>query len=106
MPENIEIAEAPERHRYEIFLDGALAGKAEYNDRGPAGGRVFTHTEVDPAFSGQGLAGKLIGYALDDVRTRGLVAVPQCPFVAKFVQGHPEYLDLVDAEHRAQLGGG
>jgi predicted GNAT family acetyltransferase len=35
--------------------------------------------------------------ALDDARRRGWRIVAQCPFVAHFVTGHPEYADLVAA---------
>ena len=41
--------------------------------------------------------------ALDDIRARGLVVVPLCPFVARYVERHPEYDDLVDHEALAAL---
>jgi predicted GNAT family acetyltransferase len=37
--------------------------------------------------------------ALDDARTRGLVVMPFCPFVAGFIERHiEEYADLVAPE--------
>ena len=33
--------------------------------------------------------------ALEDVRGKGLVVVPLCPFIARYIQHHPEYHDLV-----------
>jgi uncharacterized protein len=57
---------------------------------------VLVHTEVDPAFEGHGVGGRLAGYALDDVRRRGVAAVAQCPFVARYVRRHPEYADVVE----------
>jgi uncharacterized protein len=33
--------------------------------------------------------------ALDDVRGRGLHALPHCPFVRSYTAKHPEYVDLV-----------
>jgi hypothetical protein len=71
-----------------------LAGFAEYTCS--EGAVTFTHTEIEPAFEGKGLAGRLIKAALDDVRQRQLQAVPLCPFVAAFVRRHPEYRDLVE----------
>ncbi|MFC0041293.1 GNAT family N-acetyltransferase [Actinomadura rayongensis] len=79
--------------RYEIHQDGVLAGFAEYRTRPDA--VVFTHTEVDPAFEGQGVGGALARGALDDVRSRGLGVVPLCPFIRAWIEKHPDYQDLV-----------
>lgn len=56
---------------------------------------MLVHTDVDPAFEGRGLGSRLIGGALADIRARGLLFVPLCPFVAAYVRRHPEYADLV-----------
>lgn len=58
---------------------------------------VFNHTETDPAHRGQGIAGRLTRYALDDVRDRGLLLVPLCSYTQQFLIDHPEYADLVAA---------
>jgi uncharacterized protein len=87
------VADAPERSRFEISVDDALAGFAVYR---LAPGRItFVHTEIDDAYSGQGLGGKLARAALDDVRTRGLAVKPDCPFIAGWIAKHPDYADLV-----------
>ena len=90
-----------ERQRYVITVDGAPAGFTAY-ERGEE--VVFTHTEIDPRFEGQGLGSRLVGEALDDVRRRGLTALPVCPFVRKFIDSHPEYADLVPARMRGAFG--
>ena len=51
--------------------------------------------QVDEAYSGQGHAGTLARSALDDARSRGLSVVPSCPYVASYIEKHPEYADLV-----------
>ncbi|WP_309071122.1 GNAT family N-acetyltransferase [Arthrobacter sp.] len=79
--------------RYEVNLDGAPAGFAAYRLRDNR--VIFTHTEVDSAFEGHGLGSALARGALDDVRERGLRAVPLCPFIAAYIERHPEYQDLV-----------
>ena len=88
---------AVEVHRretdYEITVDGAHAGLAAFEDRGDV--LVFTHTEVDDAFEGQGIGGQLARAALDDVRARGLHVVPLCPFIKAWIEKHPDYQDLV-----------
>jgi uncharacterized protein len=89
-----EVRHRPDEHRYEAWLDGELAGVAEYDLR--PGTIVFTHTEVDPAFEGKGVGGALAGGALDQVRAAGEYdVVPQCPFVKAYIDKHPEYADLV-----------
>lgn len=79
--------------KYEVSLDGKPAGSAEYRLKGSQ--VIFTHTEVDSAFEGHGIGSALARYALDDVRGRGLRAVPLCPFIAAYIERHPEYQDLV-----------
>ena len=32
---------------------------------------------------------------LEDIRSKKLKVVPQCPFVATFIRRHPEWMDLV-----------
>jgi predicted GNAT family acetyltransferase len=88
------VADNAARERYEIEVDGRLAGFAEY--RGGESTRAITHTEVEPELAGRGIGSDLIRGALDDVRERGLRLVPVCGFTRGFLAGHPEYTDLVD----------
>jgi predicted GNAT family acetyltransferase len=48
------------------------------------------HTEVSEAYGGQGLAGKLVAFALDDVRTQGKRIIPECPYVANWLRKNGE----------------
>ena len=80
--------------RYEIRVDGAVVGVTEFRAR-EDGVLVFPHTEVDEDHRGEGLAGQLIGAALDDVRSRGETIVAQCETVAGFIDDHGEYADLL-----------
>lgn len=97
-----EVVDVPERHRFEIRVDGRRAGLAAY--RLAPGRMTFTHTEIDDAFAGQGLGGTLVRRALDIVRERGLAALPDCPFVRGWIGKHPDYADLVPADLRADYG--
>jgi predicted GNAT family acetyltransferase len=90
---DVTVADNPEQERYEIRVDGELAGFAQYHAK--PGLIAFVHTEVDDRFEGQGLASRLIAHALDDVREHGLAALPFCPFVNDYIQRHPEYTGLV-----------
>ena len=77
---------------FELTVDGERA-VAAYQLEGDT--IVFTHTLVPPAIEGRGVGSKLIRAALDSARDRGLTVVPQCPFVAAFIERHEEYRDLV-----------
>ena len=94
----VTIADAPQAERYEIRLDGELAGYAEYRGRGTV--RAFTHTEIADGHEGQGLGGRLVAFALDDARAHERQVVPICPFVARYLAEHQAYLDLVAPELR------
>lgn len=96
-----EVTDSKDKSRYEITVDGDLAGFAEYRDM--KGTRVFTHTEVFSAFGGRGLGSILVRSALDDVRDRDGTLVALCPFVDRFVREHAEYGDLVDADLDVRL---
>ena len=86
--EEAEVVDVPEKSRYELRLDGHLIGLAAYRRRD---GRIaFTHTEVDPACSGRGFGTRLAAVALADARRQGLDVVPLCPFIARYVEAHPE----------------
>ena len=92
---DLAIADNPAEHRYEAHTpDGTLAAWAEYNLVGPA--VMFTHTEVVPAFEGQGVGSKLARAALDDARRQGKQVIPVCQFFAGWLRKHRDYLDLVE----------
>ncbi len=82
----------PEKHRFELQV-GDLVGIAEYRLKDKT--ITFTHTEVPPALEGRGVGSRLVGAALDDLRSQGYRVVPACPFVAEYIRRHPEYSDLV-----------
>ncbi|GAA1269393.1 GNAT family N-acetyltransferase [Sphaerisporangium rubeum] len=96
MEQAAEVTDNEEARRYEITVDGRLAGFVRYRRR--PGQLVFTHTEIDEEFEGQGLGGRLVGAALGAARDAGVTVVPVCPFVAKYVERHPEYRDVIAEE--------
>jgi predicted GNAT family acetyltransferase len=90
---DIEVTDNPDKARFEIAVDGELAGFVLYHLRGNQ--IAFTHTETDDRFRGHGLAGQLVREALDAARERHLTVLPYCPFVRSWIAGHPEYADLI-----------
>jgi predicted GNAT family acetyltransferase/glutaredoxin len=98
IPGDTTVVNVPPAHRYELLLDGRRIGLLAYRQR--QNRIAFTHTEVSPGCEGRGFGSRLAAGALDDARRQGLVVIPICPFIAGFIQRHPEYRDLVAPEHR------
>jgi predicted GNAT family acetyltransferase len=92
---DIRVTDNPQARRYEISVDGTRVGLAAY--RLQPGVVTFIHTEIEPDVGHRGLGTQLVRAALDDARGRGLAVRPLCPFVADFIEQHPEYADLVNS---------
>jgi predicted GNAT family acetyltransferase len=89
-----EVRHEPALARYTLWLDDRNVGLTDYSVS--LREVTFTFTEVDPARRRQGLAAILIERALDDVRVRtALPVVAQCEYVAKWIDEHAEYHDLL-----------
>jgi hypothetical protein len=92
-----------DEHRYELFVGDAVAGFAEFHESGNR--VVFTHSEVDGAYSGRGLGKVLAAGALDDTVARAKVIVPVCPFIAAYLEKNPdEYQGHVEAPPASARG--
>jgi predicted GNAT family acetyltransferase len=98
----VTVRDNPSESRYEIYDDEQLAGFSDYKLTETK--IAFTHTEVDPAFGGRGLAKQLVTEELDDARRRSLAVLPFCPYVRKVIsENRPTYLNLVPAHDRARF---
>ena len=93
MPTEPRVTDNPRASRYELWLGATRAGLIQY--RSEPGMVVLIHTEVAPAFAGQGLGERLVAGGLDDLRARGLKLVPLCPFVRAYLRRHPDQADFV-----------
>lgn len=90
---DVLITHRPGESRFVAEIDGAEAGFAQYQLTDEL--YVFTHTEVGPAFEGQGVGGALARAALDRMRSEGRRRVlPVCPFIEGWMARHPDYHDL------------
>ena len=98
----ITTTDATDHERYEVHLDGQLAGFLQYRRRPNL--IALVHTEVLSAFEGQGLGRELARFALDDARATGTAVLPFCPFVNAYIQRHAEYADLVPENLREKFG--
>ena len=80
-----------------IFRSGSgfCEGEAARSEKTKNGEIYLTHTEVPSALEGKGVGSSLVRLALEDIERQQLRLVPLCPFVAGYVQKHPEWKRLV-----------
>ena len=97
-PGQPEIVDVPDANRYELRLDGRRIGLLAYRRRD--GAVALTHTEVDPSCEGRGFGSLLAEAALEDARNHGLSVRPICPFIAWYIDQHPQYRELVAEDSR------
>ena len=90
-----DVLDVPARSRYEVTVDGELAGFSEY--RQVEGARVFTHTEVFDAYEGKGVGSALARGALDDVGPEAGASWRCARSSPRLLERHGEDADLVDA---------
>lgn len=53
-------------------------------------------TFVDDSLRGQGVAGKLVRAAVDQIRADGMKAQPTCSYAVTWFENHPEEADLLE----------
>lgn len=89
----MEVVNNKKEFRFEITLtDGE---KAVLVYRWLKGNMVLMHTVVPESGRGKGVGAALVKYVLEHIRASGLKMIVYCPFVAKYLESHPEYNDLV-----------
>jgi predicted GNAT family acetyltransferase len=92
-----------EHHRYELTV-GDAAAISVYRRSGKV--TTFVHTDVPASLGGRGIGSTLIRAALDMERASGRKVIAECPFVARFIEQHADYQDLLapaakaEAEHK------
>ena len=96
------VADNPDSSRFEITVDGELAGFLDYRKDGDE--YALPHTRIYPQFGGRGLGTELVTGALDQIAERGGTVLPYCPFVPKVIRDHPDYVELVPKDQRDTFG--
>lgn len=92
MSDPMTVTHRPDAHRFEAVIDGHHS----LCDYELVGGRmIFTHTEVPAVLRGRGIAEALVRTALAYARIENYRVVPACSYVARFIERHGEYHDLL-----------
>ncbi len=88
----IKIVYEEQNLRTAAYDGDTLAGQCTYVVRN--GAWDLEHTIVDPAYGGQGLAGKLVHELAQKAREKGVKIVPTCSYVLKTFEKNAEYADV------------
>ena len=71
--------------QFELPVEGGVA----FVSYSTEGRRItFHHTEVPPEAEGKGVAAKVVAAALEYARAKDLEVVPECAYVAKYLERH------------------
>lgn len=89
-------------NRYELIVDGERVGLIDYVDR--EGARDLHHTEIDDQYTGRGLAAVLVAGAVADLRVKGLLMIPTCPYIQAWLRKNPDDWDIVSPATAKELG--
>lgn len=88
-----------------VISDNRAQGiyEAKIGDETVAGivyGRTGSHvtilaTNVFPQHRGKGIAGRLLGRVLDDLKEQNATATVRCPFATTYLASHPEHRSVL-----------
>ena len=81
-----------QKSRFESEHDGQVA-VAEFI--ASPGVLTVTHVIVPPQLRGGGVASTLAAHVVEHARRENLKIEPRCPFMAAYLQKHPETRDLL-----------
>ncbi|MDD4921715.1 MAG: GNAT family N-acetyltransferase [Bacteroidales bacterium] len=87
------ITQNKEAYRFETTLENGQVAYLDYNEINDA--LNYAHTYVPKTFEGRGIAASIVKFALEYARNSHLHIIPSCPYVATYIERHPEYRDLV-----------
>ena len=91
--ENYELIDNTEEKQFEFHI-GKYKPLIEYIIS--KNGEIYlTHTEVPVELEGKGIGSQLVEKVLAEIEKRELRLVPMCPFVAGYIQKHPEWKRLI-----------
>ena len=88
----IKIVYEEQNLRTAAYDGDKLAGRCTYVGRD--GLWELEHTIVDPAYGGQGIAGKLVQELAAQARERGIKIVPSCSYALRTFEKNAEYADV------------
>ncbi|MDO5026915.1 MAG: GNAT family N-acetyltransferase [Tissierellia bacterium] len=89
----IRIVFEEDNKRAAAYDGDKLAGESTYSDGGQ--NWIIDHTEVDPSYSGLGIARKLVFEIVKAAREKNVKIIPLCPYAKKEFENNKEYWDVL-----------
>ena len=89
----VNIVFEPANRRAAAYDGDKLAGECTISPSATTW--IIDHTEVDPAYGGQGIAGRLVQAVADAARAAKVKVVPLCPYAKKWFEKNEAYRDLL-----------
>jgi uncharacterized protein len=89
--EALEIINNTSENRFETWING-LGSKLDYIEDKDS--FAITHVGVHPDLRGQGIAGKLVQFAMEYAKSKSLRVIPICSYAVTWIQKHEEYKEL------------
>ena len=90
----LEFEHDTDAHRYLVRKGGEMVSALDYALSPDA--ISFTHTFTPPPHRGNGYAGELVAWAVDDVEKNTTLRIrPSCWYVGEWFDRHPERADLL-----------
>jgi len=80
-----------------LSQDEEMMGEMRFTNEGDGVINIY-HTEVSPAFEGQGIGSELVKFAVQDAKKNNYMIIPTCPFVYNFSIKHPDKKVFISAE--------
>ena len=93
-PAEFAVVDVPEKRRFEARLGADRIGFTQYAKREDL--IMLLHTEIDPSVEGRGFGSRLAAGILADVTARGVAVIVRCPFIAAYVERHPDEYPSVE----------
>jgi len=94
--QDIKIVFEANRDRSAAYDNGAVIGVCTY--QATAGDWIINHTEVNPAYGGQGIARKLVDSVIEQARRARIKIVPECSYAAYVMRGKEKYADVLKTD--------
>ncbi|MHA7101249.1 hypothetical protein BXY85_3465 [Roseivirga pacifica] len=89
----VQVKETDSKGSFFVESEGKLLAEMTFSKAGEDR-IIIDHTEVDDSLRGKGVGVKLVAFAVDYVRNKGIKILPLCPFAKATLQRHPEWKDV------------
>lgn len=91
--EQITVVFEPDNNRSAAYVDGKHVGECEFTVEGSVWS--ITHTGVDSAYGGRGIAKMLVLKVIEEARKQQVRINPICSYAQRMMEGKEEFSDVL-----------